>query len=110
MESEETKKKEERIDAVRKQIDEIPAMLEGTLLSKHNRVRRKDSSVHVSPEHWTFQYRGVDGKRKWKRIPRSAKAAVGRLVRAGERYRALEQEYTALLTEVSLAERGKKND
>jgi hypothetical protein len=84
-------------------------MLDGILMTKHNRVRRKDGSIHVSPEHCTFQYRGADGKRKWKRIPRNAKTAVERLVRAAARYRTLEREYTALLTELSLADGGKKN-
>lgn len=105
----EIQKKEERVDRIRKQISEISTMLDGTLMTKHNRVKRKDGSIHVSPEHCTFQYRGADAKRKWKRIPRNAKAAVTRLVRAAERYRALEREYTALLTEISLADGGKKN-
>ena len=109
MTNEDRQKKEARIGAIRAQIDEIPAMLDGALMTKHNRVKRKDGSIHVSPEHWTFQYRGTDGKRKWKRIPREAKTTVGRLVRAGERYRALEREYTALMTELSLAADGKKN-
>ena len=103
-------KKEARIAAIRKKIDEIPAMLDGTLMVKHNRVKRKDGSVRVSPEHYTFQYSGADGKRKWKRIPRNAKTTVEQLVRAGHRYRKLEREYTALLTELSLADGGKKND
>jgi len=110
MAQEETRKMVARIEAIRKRIDEIPAMLDGTLMTKHNRVKRKDGSVHVSPEHCTFQYRGADGKRKWKRIPRNAKAIVERLVRSGARYRALEREYTALLTELSLADGSKKND
>ena len=101
---------EARIGAIRKQIDEIPAILDGALMLKHNRVKRKDGRVHVSPPHYTFQYRGADGKRKWKRIPRTAKATVEKLVRAAHRYRKLEQEYTALLTEFSLANGGKKND
>lgn len=109
MKVDEIQKKEERLEAIRAQIAEIPAMLSGTLLTKHNRVQRADGSVRVSPEHYTFQYRGVDGKRKWKRIQRNAKAIVERLVRAGERYQALEREYTALLTELSLATGGKKN-
>jgi hypothetical protein len=46
---------------------------------------------------------------EWKRIPRNAKATVVRLVRAAGRYRALEREYAALLTEISLADGGKKN-
>ena len=101
-------KKEARVGVIRKQIDEIPALLDGSLMAKHNRVRRKDGSVHVSAEHYTFQYSGTDGKRKWKRIARNAKPAVERLVRAAERYRALEREYTALMTEISLADGGKK--
>jgi hypothetical protein len=109
MTPEEIRKKEARIGAIRDKIDEIPAMLDGTLMTKHNRVRRKDGSVHVSPEHCTFQYRGADGKRRWKRIPRSAKAVVERRVRAGDRYRALEREYTALMTELSLVPGSKKN-
>ncbi len=109
MTTEEMAKKAARVDAIRKQIEAIPAMLNGTLLTKHNRVRRLDGSIHTSLEHYTFQYRGVDGKRMWKRIPRDAKAAVERLVRAGTRYRAMEREYAALLTELSLADDSKKN-
>jgi hypothetical protein len=109
MTAEEAQKRQVRIEALRRQMGEIPAMLNGTLMAKRNRARRKDGSVHVSPEYSTFQYRGADGQRRWKRIPRSAKAAVERLVRAGERYRALEREYTALMTELGLADGGKKN-
>jgi len=108
MTPEETQRKTMRIEAISKQIEAISAMLDGTLLTKHNRIRRLDGSIRTSPEHYTFQYRGADGKRMWKRIPRDAKAAVERLVRAGERYRALEREYAALLTELSLADDRKK--
>jgi hypothetical protein len=110
MTKQEMQKKEARIGAIRKKMDEIPAMLDGTLMVKHNRVRRKDGSVHVSAGYHTFQYRGADGRRKWKRIPQNAKAAVERLVRAARRYRKLDQEYSALLTELSLVQGGKKND
>lgn len=102
--------KEARIRAIHAQIEAIPYLLDGTLLAKRNRVKRKDGSIHVSPVHWTFQYRRADGTRQWKRIPRSAKAAIQRLVRAGVRYRALEQEYRALMTELALDDGGKKND
>lgn len=107
---EQTSEKEARIEAIRQQIEAIPAMLDGTLMTKHNRVGRKDGSIHVSPEYFTLQYRGADGKRRWKRIPQAAKASVMRLVRAAERYRALEREYSALITECTLAGGGKKND
>jgi len=98
-----------RIEALRTEIDEIPAMLYGALLTNRNRAKRKDGSVQVSPEHYTFQYYDVDGHRKSKRIPGNAKAAVERLVRAGERYQALEREYRVRLTELALTDGGKKN-
>jgi len=109
MTPEEMQKAEARLDAIRARIAGIAAMLDGALLAKRNRTPRKDGSVRVSPEHYTFQYRGADGERKWKRVPKRAKAAVERLVRAGESYRALEREYAALLTELSLAGGSKKN-
>ncbi len=102
------KKKEARINTIRKKMDAIPGMLDGTLLVKHNRVKRKDGSVHISPEYYTFQYRGADGKRKWKRIPRNARTNVEKLLRAAKRYRKLEKEYTTLMTELSLDNGGKK--
>ncbi len=110
MTDEERRRKEARIRAIHAQIEDIPHLLDGTLMAKRNRVKRKDGSIHVSPEHWTFQYRRADGKRQWKRIPRSAKAAIQRLVRAGVRYRVLEQEYRSLMTELALDDGGKKND
>jgi hypothetical protein len=106
----ERQKKAARIRAIRAEIADIPALLDGTLLAKRNQVERKDGRIHVSPEHWTFQYRSADGKRQWKRIPRAAKSGVHRLVRAGVRYRVLEQEYRARLTELALDEGGKKKD
>jgi len=104
-----TLKNDPRIDALRAEIDGIQVMLHGTLLTNRNRAKRKDGSVQVSPEHYTFQYYDVDGHRKCKRIPGNAKAAVERLVRAGDRYRALEREYRVRLTELALADGGKKN-
>jgi hypothetical protein len=105
----ERSEQEARIEAIWRRMEAIPALLDGTLMTKRNRVRRTDGSIQVSPEHGTFQYRGADGKRKWKRIPRKAKATVERLVRAAQRYRALEREYRALLTELALANDDKKN-
>ncbi|MEK7995472.1 MAG: hypothetical protein AAB403_16855 [Planctomycetota bacterium] len=106
----ERQKKETRCRAIREELDRIPALLDGTLMTKRNRVKRKDDSIHVSPEHYTFQYRDADGKRQWKRIPRAAKTVVARLVRAGERYRTLDAQYRALLTELSLADDSQKKD
>lgn len=104
------RKKEKRITAIRKQMDKIPEMIEGSLLTKYNRTKRKDGSIRISQKYYTFQYRGADGNRKWQRIPKKAKTIVEQLVRAGKRYRKLEREYVALLTELSLENGGKKND
>ena len=98
-----------RIDEILLKMRSIEAMLDGALLTKHNRVARKDSTVHISPAHYVFQYRGADGKRKWKAVPTGAHKAVERLVEAGRRYRALETEYSALMTERSLMADVKKN-
>jgi len=108
MTEERRRETEARLDEVRVQIEAIGSMLVGTLMAKRNRVRHVDGSLHVSPDYFTFQYRGVDGARKWKRIPQASRAAVERLVRAGERYRSLEREYAALLTQLSLADSKKK--
>jgi len=104
-----TLKNDSRIDALRAEIDGIQMMLHGTLLTNRNRTKRKDGSVQVSPEHYTFQYYDVAGHRTCKRIPRDAKAAVERLIRAGDLYQTLEREYRVRLTEFSLADGGKKN-
>ncbi len=101
---------QKRLATIRKQIEAIPAMLDGVLLTKHNRTVRKDGTVNISPENFTFQYLGTDGKRKWKRIPKGAKPGVERLVRAGTHYRQLVREYASLMTEASLAGDAKKKD
>lgn len=105
-----TRKQDARIDALRAEIDGLQVMLHGALLTNRNRTKRKDGSVQVSPEHYTFQYYDADGHRKCKRIPKNAKAVVERLIRAGDRYRTLEREYRTRMTELSLADGGKKND
>ena len=104
-----TRNNDARIDAIRAEIDGIQVMLHGALLTNRNRAKRKDGSVQVSPEHYTFQYYDTDGRRKCRRIPGNAKTAVERLVRAGDRYRALEREYRVRMTEVALADGVKKN-
>jgi hypothetical protein len=76
MTPEETQRKAVRVEAISQQIEGIPAILDGTLLTKHNRVRRVDGSIRTSPEHYTFQYRGTDGKRMWKRIPLFAEELI----------------------------------
>jgi hypothetical protein len=105
----ETGETDARIDEILLEMRSIEAMLDGALLTKHNRVARKDGIVHISPAHYVFQYRGADGRRKWKAVPAGARKAVERLVEAGRRYRALESEYSALMTERALVADVKKN-
>jgi len=98
----------QRMEKIRKEVADLGPMLVGTLLQKRNRKLRKDGSEYVSPPYFTFQYTGTDGKRAWKRIPRSLKKRVETLCDTGKRYRALESEYAALCTEVALREPSKK--
>ena len=98
----------QRMEKIRKEVAHLGPMLIGTLLQKHNRKLRKDGSEYVSPPYFTFQYTGTDGKRAWKRIPRSLKKRVEALCDEGKRYRELENEYAAIGTEVALLEPLKK--
>ena len=99
-----------RIREVAAEMSRLGPMLIGTLTKRPNRKRRKDGSEYVSVAYSTFQYKGVDGKRKWKRIPRGAETRVKKLIVTGERYRVLEQEYRGLVSELGLLEAAKKND
>lgn len=85
------------------------AMLDGCLQVKRNRVANKDGSTHKSPEHFQFQYRGADGKLRWKSVPSQHCGEVRRLIAKGRAYRRTEREYAALVNEATLAEIGKKN-
>ena len=99
-----------RIREVAKQVQRLGPMLVGTLTQRPNRKRRKDGSEYVSVAYSTFQYKGTDGRRKWKRIPRGAEGRVRKLIAVGDRYRVLEQEYRGLASELGLLEAAKKND
>jgi hypothetical protein len=85
-------------------------MVVGSLLTKHNRKRRKDGSSYVSEAYYTLQYRDAQGRRRWRRVPRALKARVQKLVQEGDHYRELEREYAALATEFGLLQASKKND
>ena len=99
-----------RISEVAEEISRLGPMLVGTLTKRPNRKRRKDGSEYVSHPYSTFQYKGADGRRKWKRIPRGAEGRIKKLIVTGERYRLLEQEYRGLASELGLLEASKKND
>jgi hypothetical protein len=98
-----------RVQELTVTVSQLGPMLVGTLLEKHNRKRRRDGSEYLSAPYYTFQYRDQNGRRCWRRIPREQKGRVRKLVATGERYRALEREYTGCMTELGLQAASKKN-
>lgn len=104
-----TDSKESRIRELKAKAGKLGPMLDGCLQTKRNRVANKDGAEHISPEHYQFQYRGPDGKQRWKSIPRKHCAEVRRMIARGREYRRIEKEYASLVTEATLADIGKKN-
>lgn len=101
--------KERQIRELREKEGRLGPMLDGCLQTKRNRVANQDGDEHISPEHYQFQYRGPDGKQRWKSIPSKHCAEVRRMIARGREYRRIEREYAALVTEATLADVGKKN-
>ena len=101
-------KKVARIREVAAEVAQLGPLLVGTLTQRPNRKRRRDGSEYVSAPYSTFQYKGADGRRKWKRIPRGMEGRVKHLIAVGLRYQALEQEYRGLASALGLLETAKK--
>ena len=99
---------EKRISELRARAEGFGAMLDGTLQAKRNKVANKDGSTHTSPEHYQFQYRGADGRLRWKSVPGQHCGKGRRLIAKGREYRRVEREYAALVSEDTLAGLGKK--
>lgn len=97
-----------RIREVAVEVARLGPLLVGTLTQRPNRKRRRDGSEYVSVPYSTFQYKGADGRRKWKRIPRGLEGRVKQLIAVGVRYQALEQEYRGLASALGLLETAKK--
>ncbi len=104
-----TDTKVKRIRELREKVGAMEPMLDGCLQTKRNKVANKDGITHTSPEHYQFQYRGPDGKQRWKSIPPKHCGEVRRMIARGREYRRIEREYIALVTEATLADVGKKN-
>ena len=100
---------ESKIKDVCEQIAGLGPALQGTVKRNRNRRTRKDGSVYVSPEHYTFVYRGVDGKERWKRVSAKHLPAVRRMIEAGRAYKRLAREHERLTTALAVAQIGKKN-
>ena len=99
-----------RIREIAEDVSALGPMLVGALLAKHNRKRRRDGSTYVSEAYYTFQYRGTDGRRHWRRIPREQKPRIQKLIETGARYQRLEREYAALTTQLGLLLAAQKKD
>lgn len=99
-----TDAEDRRMRYLREKSARLGPMLDGCLQTKRNRVVNKDGGYHTSPEHYQFQYRGSNGKPRWKSVPRKHCAEVRRLIARGSEYRSIEREYAALMTEITLAD------
>jgi len=100
---------EARLREIQDQIAGLGPALQGTIKTNRNRRVRKDGSVYVSPEHYTFVYRGEDGKERWKRLRPEHLAEVRKMKKAGDIYRRLAREHARLTTALAVDSRGKKN-
>lgn len=98
-----------RIKDIDAQIAGLGPALQGTVKKNRNRRARKDGSVYVSPEHYTFVYRDTGGNERWKRINARHLPAVARMIKAGKAYQRLAREHARLTTALAVASIGKKN-
>ena len=98
------------IKEIEAQIAGLGPALQGTVKKNRNRRVRKDGSVYVSPEHYTFVYRGADGAERWKRVNAKHMPAVNRMIKAGKAYKRMAREHARLTTALAVASIGKKND
>lgn len=98
----------ERIARIRDEIAAITEFAEGTVSCSSSRYRLKDGTWKKAKPHWKFQSLGPRGKRRYVHVPAACVERVQRLVENGKRYRALEAEYSRLVTEASLEGAGEK--
>ena len=98
-----------RLREIEREYAGLGPALQGTVKRNRNRRVRKDGSVYVSPEHYTFVYRGEGGKERWKRVAARHLPAVSRMIKAGKDYKRLAREHARLTTALAVASIGKKN-
>ena len=98
-----------RLKGIEGEIAGLGPALQGTVKKNRNRRVRKDGSLYVSPEHYTFVYCGEDGKETWKRVGVRHLPAVRRMIKAGKDYKRLAREHARLTTALAVATIGKKN-
>ena len=98
-----TQKPPDRISEIVAEMHSITEFAEGSISSSSNSYTVKDGTRRKAKPHWKFQSLGPRGKRKYKNIPAALVPKVKTLIENGRRYRRLEQEYSRLMTEESLA-------
>ena len=98
-----TQKTPDRISEIVAEMHSITEFAEGSISSSSNSYTVKDGTRRKAKPHWKFQSLGPRGKRKYKNIPAALVPKVKTLIENGRRYRRLEQEYSRLMTEESLA-------
>ena len=90
------------------QVAVLGPALQGSVKKNRNRRVRKDGSVYVSPEHYTFVYRDGAGQERWKRIAAAHLPTIMRMKKAGGSYKKLMHEHARLTTALGIASLGKK--
>ena len=96
-----TESKSERIQHILAEMAAIPEFAEGCL-SKSSNYSVRGGVRHKAKPHWKFQSRGGAGRRVCRAVPATLVPRLRELVENAKRYRALEKEYAALVTEQSV--------
>lgn len=100
---------EARLNEILKEIAALGPALQGTIKKNRNRRRRKDGSLYISPEHYTFVYRDTNGKECWKRINEKHLPTIRQMQRTGELYKKLVCEHARLTTQLAVIGIAKKS-
>lgn len=101
---------EQRMRGIEKGVAALGPALKGSIKKNRNRRVRKDGSVYVSPELYTFVYRNGAGKECWKRVKAHHLPAIKKMKKAGDDYEKLMCEHARLTTALGVASIGKKKD
>ncbi len=88
---------EHRMGEILREMGGMGDMLFGSVTTNRNRRERKrKGGMYVSPAHYTFNYRGENGRKLCKRIRPEDVRRVRELIASGRRWKALEKEYERL--------------
>ena len=92
-----------RMEEILMEMRGMGDMLFGSVTTNRNRRERKrKEGVYVSPAHYTFNYRGENGRKLCKRIHPEDVRRVRNLIAAGRRWKELEKEYERLANQLGV--------